>query len=278
MKNRPLAVQISLVFAAITLGMAASLGWLYHCSLERFFTDAVYENIEAAQEFLSTTAVEPNAIRFLEFSEDARARERRTPVSEFGEGEHWAFYPNRRLQPMILSGTILFSNIRHLLFTPDIGAGTYRGMLSERLSLEEIAELREQALRQTADQQRYESMVGDTRLFYVVRRLEGSDGQYVLLSLVWEESKAVLESLLFRQLLLGTGLALLAAVGLAMLVARHLTKPLVSLERDVQRIASGNWRGGTRSERWGHPSIRCDGSWWQTTRVSNPPSSTFRMS
>ena len=243
MKHRPLAVQISLVFGAITLLVAASLGWLYNYSLQTFFTDAVYENIESAQEFIAATAAEPDAIRFLELTEEFRTRERRLPSAEFGPGEHWAFYPERRLQPMVLSGTILFSNIRHLLFTQEIAAGTYQGVLSERLSLDEVAQLREEALQQTVEQKRYERVVGDRRLFYVVRRIQGDEGPYFLLSLVWEESKSVLEGLLLRQLLIGTALALAAAVGIAILIARYLTKPLVLLEKDVQRIASGDWRG-----------------------------------
>ncbi len=249
MKNRPLAVQISLVFGAITLVVAASLGWLYYYSLQGFFTDAVYENIESAQDFIAATADGPDSIRFLEFTEELRPRERRWPVDEFGDGQHWAFAPERRLQPVVLSGTILFSNIRHLLFTPDISASTYQGMLAERLTVTDIAYLREQALQQAAERQRYEAVVGDRRLFYVVRRLEGSEGPYVLVSLVWEESKAVLESLLLRQLLFGTAVALAAAIGLAVLVARYLTRPLVLLKKDVQRIAAGDWRSSIAPRR-----------------------------
>ena len=52
MKNRPLSVQIWIVFAAITLCISILLSILLPLALRDFFTKEIYANIESSQDLL----------------------------------------------------------------------------------------------------------------------------------------------------------------------------------------------------------------------------------
>ncbi|RBN36691.1 sensor histidine kinase, partial [Priestia megaterium] len=88
---------------------------------------------------------------------------------------------------------------------------------------------------------RYEKDLGNRTLFYVIRKVSVNGQPAFLLSFSWDTYRNALTSTLFKQLLFVISIVFLFSWLPSIWLSRYLSKPLVSLEKDVKKIAEQNW-------------------------------------
>jgi len=213
LQNRPLAVQIWLVFG-FTLIIPFLLLSLAPWAIPSLFTPAYHKTIERAQESVIKSAAEDGIT-----TEDLQ---RLT-----GNLSH----PPRL--PVI-----------HLLIHSD---GTV--VSSSTLDHAIIREVKDHTLVQQEDLQHYESRLDSSNYFYVLRRLNQPGGAVFLASLMTDVyTKEMIDNLFIRFVPI-IGFILLLCWFPSILLARHLSKPLVQLEQHVQQIAGLNWHQPIKVDR-----------------------------
>lgn len=204
-KNKPLSTQIWLVFG-FTLILSLFLIILVPWTLPFFFTPVIYSAIEKAQQ----AVLDLEAASSLTYEELSLAE----------GGRHQPFRPR----------------VNHFILYAD---GTTFSI--DELTANFVEESFNNALQQEEDIKRYESQIGSSRLFYVLRRLERSDRTIYLVSYLGDVYRDELVQGLFFRLVLVIGLTLLLCWFPSILVARYLSNPLVQLEQHVKQIADLNW-------------------------------------
>jgi two-component system sensor histidine kinase CssS len=204
MKNLPLAIQIWLIFALLIIVVTVALLLIIPFSLDRFFTNEIYANIENGQDI-------------------------------FQSGEIWQF--PRNVPPIVNDEADQnIRTVRHLLFNND--KQIFPPNPLPRSVLENFIK---QAQSQEMDLQRYQEVIRGNRMFYVIRRISSPTGNFYLLSYMWDSYRQSLVRTLFRQLSLVMGIVFILSWIPAIILAQYLTKPLVILEKHVSQIAKQNW-------------------------------------
>jgi two-component system, OmpR family, sensor histidine kinase CssS len=203
MKNYPLAVQIWLVFAGITLGVAILLALLFPWTLRSFFTREIFVTIETAQDTL------------LDYI--------RPPLEE-----------NRLFRRELERKNI--RTVNHVFFREN-----GRPIVGRMLPRSFVEVVGEDIRTQLPDVQRYIRSVDDDTIFYVIRREQASGRTVYLVSYVWESYLNDLVRTLVRRLFLILGIVLVASLLPCIWLARYLTRPLVQMEKRVKRIADRDW-------------------------------------
>ncbi|MEJ8545942.1 sensor histidine kinase [Brevibacillus borstelensis] len=206
MKNYPLAVQIWLIFASITMGVTLLLALLFPWALRGFFTKEVYSQIEASQEvFLAyaTSAVDG--------WEDKGLLRRELERQNVRAVTHAIFRENGK----VIGGKALPESFVNMV-NKDIG---------EQLS----------------DVRQYVRQVEDESIYYVIRREILAGKTVYLVSYVWDTYLNGLVSTLLWRLILIMGAVLLLSWLPCLWLARYLTRPLVEMEQRVKRIADRDW-------------------------------------
>lgn len=204
MKNLPLAIQIWLVFALLIIVVTIALLLIIPFSLDRFFTNEIYANIENGQEI-------------------------------FQSGEIWQFPKN--LPPIENDKADQnIRTVRHILFNNN--QQIFPPNPLPRFILENFIK---QAQSQEMDLKRYQEIIRGNRMFYVIRRISSPTGTFYLLSYMWDSYRQSLVRTLFRQLSLVMGIVFVLSWIPAIILAQYLTKPLVTLEKHVSQIAKQNW-------------------------------------
>ncbi|NLJ48196.1 MAG: HAMP domain-containing histidine kinase [Candidatus Atribacteria bacterium] len=204
MKNLPLAIQIWLVFALLIIVVTIALLLIIPFSLDRFFTNEIYANIENGQEI-------------------------------FQSGEIWQFPKN--LPPIENDKADQnIRTVRHILFNNN--QQIFPPNPLPRPILENFIK---QAQLQETDLKHYQEIIRENRMFYVIRRISSPSGTFYLLSYMWDSYRQSLVRTLFRQLSLVMGMVFILSWIPAIILAQYLTKPLVILEKHVSQIAKQNW-------------------------------------
>ncbi|WP_227766099.1 sensor histidine kinase [Zhaonella formicivorans] len=213
MKNRPLAIQIWIVFG-VTLCLLLILALiLIPWTLRIFFTREIYVTIENAQALL------------LEYGETGKLFQQ-MPPNERNE----QFRNMRRVNHVMF-----FADGR--LFSPNFLEPTL------------LEQLRQEAFVQKSDTGRYSKSVNTRRLFYVIRKVKVSGHDAYLLSYMWETYRNDLVKKLFSQLMFIMVGALLLSWIPSIWFARYLTRPLVALEKYVKRVSERDWHEPLQLER-----------------------------
>ena len=204
LKNLPLAIQIWLIFALLIIVITAVLLLIIPFSLDRFFTNEIYANIENGQEI-------------------------------FQSGEIWQFPRNL---PHIENDKAdqNIRTVRHILFNNN--KQIFPPNPLPRPFLENFIQ---QALAQEMDLKRYQEFIRGNRMFYVIRRITTPTNTFYLLSYMWDSYRQNLVHTLFLQLSLVMGVVFTLSWIPAIILAKYLTKPLVILEKHVSQIAKQNW-------------------------------------
>jgi two-component system sensor histidine kinase CssS len=204
MKNLPLAIQIWLIFALLIIVVTVALLLIIPFSLDRFFINEIYANIENGQD-------------------------------TFQSGEIWQF--PRNLPPIVNDEADQnIRTVRHLLFNND--KQIFPPNPLPKPVLENFIKI---AQSQEMDLQRYQEVIRGNRMFYVIRRISSPTGNFYLLSYMWDSYRQSLVRTLFRQLSLVMGMVFILSWIPAIILAQYLTKPLVFLEKHVSQIAKQNW-------------------------------------
>lgn len=204
MKNRPLAVQIWLVFAGLTLGISLLFLLLVPTALKGFFTEQMYRTIRESQE-LYLASDEVIAIEDL---------------------NKW---DQRRQQ---------YRSVEHMVF---LGDGRVLTGLPPAPIRENYGPILQEASQQAREEQQYRRQVGDERIYYVIRRGQWAGQPAFLLSYMWQSYQNDLVAALFQRLLWVIGVLLILSWLPSFWLARYLTQPLQDIEQHVERIARRDW-------------------------------------
>ncbi|MEW6622834.1 MAG: HAMP domain-containing sensor histidine kinase [Bacillota bacterium] len=210
MRNLPLFLQIWLVFAAITIGISLLLASLFPWTLRQFFTKEIYVTIENAQ---------------------AMTLERYS-----NEQDRTAFDQSLTLERRQQLQSI--RTVNHVMFSED-GQSIFG--YGPPLPGEFMRQLRDQALRQDSVKKHYAVRIENRQMFYVITKVHVFGQNAFLISFMWDSYRNDLVRTLFKKLMFVMGLVFLFSWVPALLLAKYLSKPLVILEKHVDKIANRDW-------------------------------------
>ncbi|MGF7059067.1 HAMP domain-containing sensor histidine kinase [Brassicibacter mesophilus] len=214
MKNRPLAIQIWLFFAGVTLAILILLALFFSITLDTFFLNHLHDTIERSQE-----KVIEEPFEIIDSIEKAKVQQDTLMVKH-----------------MPLSFITLEEDLKKKVI---ISLGEH-----QQLPTEFLDKIVEQAESQTENIKRYTDRIGDTKIFYVIRKkafFTDLGRSYPLFSFMWDTYQDSLVKTLFRRLMFITVMAMMICLIGAIVLSKHLTSPLVALEKDVKRIAKRDW-------------------------------------
>ncbi|AEE90954.1 Sensor histidine kinase CssS [Tepidanaerobacter acetatoxydans Re1] len=236
MKNLPLSLQIWLVFAVITLCISILLCILLPMTLRDFFTKEIYATIESAQVMI----LDRFANEISRETWESGSILNRRPPEDIRTVNHFIILKKDQviispgismpLPPSDLSDV----RIKHPGFMPP-------QELSEKI-LNEIKN-------QTKDSQRYSAQVGDRKMFYVATKGKVLGDDVYLISYMWDTYREDLVKTLFKRLSAIMGLAFILSWLPSLGLARYLTRPLVTLEKRVEKLADRDWQEPIKLER-----------------------------
>ncbi|WP_236915291.1 sensor histidine kinase [Clostridium sp. Cult2] len=208
MKNWPLSIQIWVVFATITLGISLILSVILPLTLRDFFTNEIYATIESAQT-LMFNQYDIRSIRDL--LESQGPEKSRQTLENIRTVNHFIIYED---SPIILSSS---------------------------LSINFLNEVKNQALTQKHNSERYSGKVGTEKIFYVITKGKALNQDAYLVSYMWDSYREDLVQTLFRKLAFIMFLVFIFSWIPAILLSRYLSSPLVSLEKRVEKLANNEW-------------------------------------
>lgn len=212
MKNRPLYLQIWLVFAGITIGTTLFFMILVPWTLRGFFTAQMYDTIRESQQLYLSDE------QFIEIKDLAKWEQR---SQQYRSVKHMVFLDNGH----IVSGVV----------TPSIQAN--------------INDILLQANTQRSPEQQYVKKIEDEHMYYVIRKGTLGGNQVYLLSYLWESYQDELVFTLFRRLLwIMAGLLIFSWLP-SFWLARYLSRPLMAMEGHVRRIANRDWHESFECDR-----------------------------
>lgn len=222
MKNLPLALQIWVIFAAITLSISILLAVLFPWTLRDFFTREIYATIESAQ-----------WLQFNRFNNEL-------------SGEAWeSGIPGDQRQQL--------QNIRtvhhFLILSEDQTIVSPRLSPEFRLLPEFLNKVTYEAKEQTFDSQRYSGQVEDEKIFYVINKGKVAGHDVFLISYMWDSYRQDLVQTLFTRLVLIMSLVFLLSWIPSFWLAKYLSNPLASLEKRVKKLTNREWQAPVQLER-----------------------------
>ncbi|HHV82983.1 MAG TPA: HAMP domain-containing histidine kinase [Tepidanaerobacter syntrophicus] len=236
MKNLPLSLQIWLVFAIITLCITLLLCILLPATLREFFTNEVYATIESAQGMVlerfsdETTKEEWESSRILN----------RPPQDDIRTVNHFIVLKENY--------TIMSPGISNPIEPSEIPEGAVKHLLI--LPPKEILEqIINEAKIQTEESCQYSGQINNRRIFYVITRGKLMGRDVYLVSYMWDTYREDLVKTLFKKLAAIMGFAFILSWLPSLALARYLTKPLVILEKRVERLANRDWQEPIKLER-----------------------------
>jgi len=226
MKGKSLSIQIWMWFTVIIVGISVCLALVFYLSLENFFEEQVYAQIEAQQknELVLSEKIIPNPDKRESVVTDILPALQSVPTLQTipatsVEVQHAYMPVVERLEPRVIADSV------------------------EAVDLEPSIQMEiiEQAKLQNSETQRYEKAVGTEKLMYVISKQEIENKPAYVYSFAWENfNDMVLSQFWFVFVgIMGVSLLLLLP---ARIIANRITKPLVALEGDMQRIANRDWQ------------------------------------
>ncbi|NLB52468.1 MAG: HAMP domain-containing histidine kinase [Syntrophomonadaceae bacterium] len=208
MKNKPLSVQIWLVFAAITVAVSLLLLLIFPLTLRDFFTKEIYASIESSQSSIVGTSTNNEFLRG------------NTGMQRRGQG-----------QMMMRNNRV----VNHLLISS-------QGIInSGSLPVDFLSQVQEQAEQQTDSTKRYSDQAGGEKIFYVITAVASEGEGAFLVSYMWDSYREDLVQTLFNRLAVILLMVLLLSWIPALWLARYLTHPLVALGEKVKKLADRDW-------------------------------------
>ncbi|MEM5016974.1 HAMP domain-containing sensor histidine kinase [Metabacillus indicus] len=205
MKNKSLAFQIWIVISGILLLISLVLMIIFPTTLRNFFTNEIYNTIENEQHILTEYRLQGDMDM--------------DPLNPNGE----KLSPDRSVQHIIL---------------PENAPFFYN---EKKLPLRFLQETQSLAANQEAITEEYSRVIGDERLFFVIKKVSLDGQPAFLLSYAWDSYRNDLVLTLFKQLVLVMIIVFLFSWIPSIWLAKYLSRPLVSLEKDVKRISNEDW-------------------------------------
>lgn len=208
MKNYPLSVQIWIVIAIITLTISILLSFILPITLREFFTKEIYATIRSAQD-LVFNQFEGNIYRDF------------IGPDFFGTDEE------------ILKN---IRTVKHFILYD-----TNKIVLESSLPLDFLKKVRDDSMAQKNLSQEYSGDIHGEKVFYVISKGEVLGFDAFLVSYMGDSYREDLVQALFSKLLSLVILVLLLSWIPALLLSKYLSRPLVDLERRVEKLANNHW-------------------------------------
>lgn len=208
MKNKPLFLQIWIVFAAITLSISIILSVILPLTLRDFFTEEIYATIESAQKLMFSRY---NLSSFRDLLESQGIEGARQTLENIRTVNHFFIYDNMQI------------------------------LVPSSLSMDFIKEVVNQIKTQQNTSQRYSGEVNGEKIFYVITKGTALNQNIFLVSYMWDSYRQDLVQTLFRRLALVMFIVSVLSWIPAILLSKYLSSPLVTLERRVKKLADYEW-------------------------------------
>ena len=216
MKNKPLFLQIWIVFASITLFISIMLSIILPLTLRHFFTEEMYITIESAQKFMFSRY---DLFTLKDLLESQGLEGARQTLENIRTVRHFFIYDKGQIYiPSSLSGEFVEKVIR-------------------------------QAMAQEDTSQRYSGEVNGEKIFYVITKGTAFDENIFLISYMWDSYRQDLVKTLFKRLALVTFIVSILSWIPAALLSKYLSNPLVALEKKVKKLANYEWNEPIRVDR-----------------------------
>lgn len=208
MKNKPLFLQIWIVFASITLFISIMLSVILPLTLRNFFTEEMYITIESAQKFMFSRY---DLFTLKDLLESQGLEGARQTLENIRTVRHFFIYEKSQI------------------FIPS------------SLSMEFVEEVVNQAKAQENVSQRYSGEVNGEKIFYVITKGTAFDEDVFLISYMWDSYRQDLVKTLFKRLALVMFIVSILSWIPAALLSKYLSNPLVALEKKVKKLANYEW-------------------------------------
>lgn len=208
MKNKPLFLQIWIVFASITLLISIILSIVLPLTLRDFFTEEIYATIESAQKLMFTKYDLPS---LWDFWESEGLEDSNQTLENVRTVNHFFIYDSAKIY------------------------------VSSPLNVDFVKKVINQANLQDSISKRYNGEVNGEKIFYVITRGSSLDEDVFLVSYMWDSYRQDMVQSLFRRLALVMFIVLILSWIPAILLSKYLSKPLVALERKVKKLANYDW-------------------------------------
>lgn len=208
MKNYPLSIQIWIVIAIITLSISTLLSFILPSTLRGFFTKEIYATIHTAQDLV-----------FNQFDSDVY-RDYIGP-DFFGKDEQ------------------TFENIRtvkHFIIYDE-----NKIIINSSISVNFLNKVKDEALVQKDLSKEYSGEIDNEKVFYIIAKGKALGHDAYLISYMGDSYRQDLVQTLFKRLANIMGLVLIFSWIPAIMLSRYLSRPLVDLEKKVNRLANNEW-------------------------------------
>ncbi|HLR21652.1 MAG TPA: HAMP domain-containing sensor histidine kinase [Tissierellaceae bacterium] len=205
MKNYPLALQIWIVFAIITLVLGLILSFIFPMTLRDFFTNEIYSTIDSAQDIIL------NEYTMEDFWNENIINENPNVLEDIRSVNHVLIYGNNQI------------------------------ILDSPISTDFLDQIKESISKQEDNRAYYKGDLEDENLLYVITKGKSLGHDTYLVSYMDDSYRQDLVSTLFTKLLSVMGIVFLLAWIPALLLSRYLSKPLVDLESRVKNLSKNNW-------------------------------------
>jgi len=209
MKNYPLSVQIWIVIAIITLSISILLAFILPSTLRNFFTEEIYETIRAAQDLV-----------FNQF-----------------EGNVYRDYIGPNFFGTKDESLNNIRTVKHIIIYDE-----NKVVLSSSITMEFLEKVKDQALSQKSISQEYSGKINKENIFYIISKGKALGYDAFFISYMGDSYREDLVKALFRKLIAVVVIVLLFSWIPAILLSRYLSRPLVDLEKKVEKLANNQWK------------------------------------
>lgn len=207
MKNKPLWVQIWIVIALITLSISLLLSLILPSTLRSFFTREIYRTIDSAQ---SLTFMQLEGDVYRDYIGPDLFRNRDTTLEDIRTVNHFIIYDE----------SIIFN---------------------DSLDIDFLKKVKEETLSQKNTSREYSANIGDEKVFYIISKGKILGKEAFLVSYMRDSYREDLVNTLFKRLFIVVFLVLLFSFIPATVLSRYISKPLVDLEKRVEKLSKNNW-------------------------------------
>ena len=203
MKNKSISMQIWIVFASITLFIAILLSIVIPTTLRSFFTDEIYATLESAQNIL----LNGYSIEDLD-----KASLKPSSLEDIRMVNHMIIHPDNKIS----------------LQTPV--ANEFLERIKENISM------------QTLQTKKYKFSLGKEDVFYIINKGGISDNYNYLISFIGASYRNDLVYTLFQKLISVMLIVLVLSWIPAFMLSKYLSKPIVDLEKKVEKLSNRDWK------------------------------------
>ncbi|MEN6347966.1 MAG: HAMP domain-containing sensor histidine kinase [Syntrophomonas sp.] len=246
MKNLPLAVQIWLLCAAVTLSVSLLIMVCLPGMLQQFFTNQVLSILEDSQKNIKVGTVtvvsktEDITGPSLVITAENKAVDTKATLVP-GEYPTASFSENYPSSEHILTITLPADPISSVPFMNHVYFSKTVPLSPDLLPKPFYQKVVRDAARQKVSVQKYTEAVGNKTLLYVIGKTNDQGSYGNIISYSWGSYRNDMTGSLYRKLMLLMLLIIVLSWIPSLLVSRHLTRPLVKMENQVLKIGSKEW-------------------------------------